>query len=154
MEFVNAWLLLRLTRLVASRRAVDYDELLSLFGESAFSLVKLAEELGLIKWARVDAGRTKAVYTLGPAGRRLIGETERGCGVSARVNYGVLYVEICGAVYRAEPTPSYLLSMAEKLYKLAGYNDMREMYKALRSAVERALRSAPGLEKYFLRTQY
>jgi DNA-binding PadR family transcriptional regulator len=127
---------------------VSYWDLHRAFGGEAVYVLEKAQELGLLKWTRVErGGRTRVVYRLTKRAIEMIDLTMDRCPVEAEVRGGRLLVRTLLGSYTIDYSPSALLSLAEKLAEACG-EDKREVYDKLKKAAERAVKTARGLEKW------
>jgi DNA-binding PadR family transcriptional regulator len=129
---------------------VSYWDLHKAFGGEAVYVLEKAQELGLLKWTRVErGGRTRVVYRLTKRAIEMIDLTMDRCPAEAEARGGRLLVRTPFGSYAACYSPSALLSLAEKLAE-ACREDRREMYNKLKKAAERAIKLARGLEKWLV----
>jgi hypothetical protein len=148
--FVNAGDLLKAAEAARGLGGeVTFWHLYRRWGNYAFAVLEAALQLGVLKWARREDGRTKVVYTLGRRGVALLDMTGDLCPVEAYVYRGRLRLQTPLGTFEAELDPGHLLSIAYKLAEALG-EDPRRLAPKVKHAAERAARGAKGLEKWLL----
>ncbi len=141
-DFINAAEFLNVVRALASRGgSVSISLLFSIWRESTFDIVRIAENLGIVE-------RVGDRLRLGPEGVKMLA-AHRCHAISAKTHKSRLVLHTSFGPTLADATPSYLMSVAEKLTLACG-GDVFETYRNLTSVVERVKASARGLEKWIL----
>jgi len=148
--FVNAGDLLKAAEAARGLGGeVTFWHLYRRWGNYAFAVLEAALQLGVLKWARREDGRTKVVYALGERGVALLDMTGDPRPVEAYVYRGRLRLQTPLGTFETELDPGHLLSIAYKLAEALG-EDPRGVAPKVKHAAERAARGARGLEKWLL----
>jgi hypothetical protein len=114
-------------------------------GGEAQAVLRAAQNPDVIR--RAGRGRPGAVFVPGGRGIKTARLAVERCPVEAAFMNGRLKVRTPLGIYAVEPTPSALLSLAEKLSAACG-EDRHRLYDRLKEAAMGAAGSAGGLEKW------
>lgn len=114
-------------------------------GGEAQAVLRAAQNPNVIR--RAGRGRPGAVFVPGGRGIKMARLAVERCPVEAAFMNGRLKVRTPLGIYAVEPTPSALLSLAEKLSAVCG-EDGHRLYDRLKEAAMRAAGGAGGLEKW------
>ncbi|MFN3803553.1 MAG: hypothetical protein ACK4SY_00670 [Pyrobaculum sp.] len=142
-EFIKAGELLRVARVVASRGgSASFLVFRSIWRERAFDIIRAAELLEVIK----KDGET---YRIGPRGEEMLTfyHIDR---IYLKASRGRVILKTVFGDTVIEPTPSFLMSIAEKL---SFGRDVFKTYRALVTALENACMEARGMERWICLTR-
>ena len=150
--FIRVGDVLKAARIVAGMGGeAPLERFYELWGGYAFAVIKTAQAWGVLRRARRGrGGGARAVLVLGARGISLLGATREVCPFEVDLNGGRLRVSTTLGTFDVELSVSSLLSLAYNLSVACG-EDPRVLYDKLRRAVERALKTARGLERWLVR---